>query len=486
MEDDQMDFEEENLSDDNSIIFGKENFIGKIEGPILDDYTVIRRLGEGGYGKVYEIKSKKTGEIRACKHLSKISIANLEKFEREINILIKTDHPHIIKLYDVYESERSLYLVMEQCKGGEVFHKIMERVRLKKMYTEQDAANIFQQLMSSVEYCHNNGICHRDLKPENLLYLNKGDEKDNPIRVIDFGLSQIFIGRKLKTKVGTIYYIAPEVIKGKYNEKCDIWSAGVILYMFLSGDSPFCGYNNAVILSKILKMKYSFPDEKWKHISNEAKDLIRHMLTAENERYNAKQVLAHPWLKNASNIPLIDLNFDPIFFNDYLNCSYLKKMFLIFIASRIDENEILDLKKIFEAFNLSKDGQITIDELEIGLKKLKYTPADRNQLVNLFNNIDVDKNRRIDYTEFLAATLPKEKYLKKERLLEAFCAFNKDNNGNITKNAIMEILRVDKSREKEIELYIKDADKNQDGVIDFEEFLNFMGYDDNDNKDKQG
>ena len=473
MQDEQMDIEEEN-----SIIFGKENFIGKIEGPILDDYKVIRKIGKGGYGKVYEIKSKKTGEIRACKHLSKVSIADLEKFEREINILIKTDHPHIIKLYEIYESQRSLYLVMEQCKGGEVFNKIIEHIRLKEMYTEKDAANIFQQLMSSVEYCHNNGICHRDLKPENLLYLNKGEEKDNPIRVIDFGLSQIFIGRKLKTPVGTIYYIAPEVFKGNYTEKCDIWSAGVILYMLLSGDSPFAGPNNAVILSKILKLKYSFPDDKWKNISKEAKDLLQHMLIPEPERYNAKQVLAHPWFKNASNIPLIHLNFDPIFFNEYLNSSYLKKFFLVFIASRIDENEILNLKKLFEAFNQSKDGQISIDELQSGLANLNPKNIDKDAVINLFNTIDVDKNARIDYTEFLAATLPKEKYLKKEKLYEAFRAFDKYNLGYISKEKIMEILRVDKSREKEIELYIKDADENGDGVIDFNEFLKLMGYSD--------
>ncbi len=99
------------------IKYGKETFVGKSSGLFLDNYDVIKQLGKGGYGKVYEVKNKKSGEIRACKHLSKSSIKNLEKFEREINILIKTDHPSIIKLYEVFESQRSLYLVMEECKG---------------------------------------------------------------------------------------------------------------------------------------------------------------------------------------------------------------------------------------------------------------------------------------------------------------------------------------------------------------------------------
>ena len=119
--------------------------------------------------------------------------------------------------------------------------------------------------MSSIEYCHNNGICHRDLKPENLLYLNAGNEKDNPIKVIDFGLSQIFIDRKLKNKVGTAYYVAPEILKGDYTEKCDIWSAGVILQIFLSEEPPFNGPNDSAIYTKISQMKFSFPKKMAKY-----------------------------------------------------------------------------------------------------------------------------------------------------------------------------------------------------------------------------
>ena len=390
--------------------------------------------------------------------------------------MIKTDHPHIIKLYEIFESQRSLYLVMEECKGGEVFDRIIEHIQSKKMYSEKDAANMFQQVMSSIEYCHNNGICHRDLKPENLLYLNPGNEKDNPIKVIDFGLSQIFIDRKLKTKVGTAYYVAPEILKGEYNEKCDIWSAGVILYIFLSGDPPFNGASDSAIYSKIAQMKFTFPDKKWKNVSNEAKDLINHMLAPEKERYNAKQVLAHPWFKNASNTPLVDLNFDPMFFSDYIRGCNLKKISLLFIASRLDENEIRHLKKIFEAFDRGKDGQISIDELQQGLIQLKTTHFKPEEIFNLFKTIDADKNGRIDYTEFLAATLQKHTYLKKERLFEAFTVFDKDNSGHITKQELMEVLKTEKSQEKEIEAYIKAADKNGDGVIDYKEFLSLMGY----------
>ena len=464
------------MKENPTIKFGKKTFVGKSEGLFLDNYDVIKQLGKGGYGKVYEVKNKKSGEIRACKHLSKMVLKNLEKFEREINIMINSDHPNIIKIYEVYESQRSLYVVMEECKGGEIFDRIIEHIQSKKMYSEKDAAVMFQQVMSAIEYCHNNGICHRDLKPENLLYLNPGPEKDNPIKVIDFGLSQmVSTDKKLKTKVGTAYYVAPEILKGDYTEKCDIWSAGVILYIFLSGDPPFNGPSDSAIYSKISTMKFTFPPKKWDNISNEAKDLILHMIAPEKERFTARQVLEHPWFKNASDTPLSALNFDPAFFIDYVKGSEIKKISLLFIASRLDENEINILKKSFEAFDKHKDGQITFEELKQGLLQLKSNNLDENDLKELFELIDVDKNGKIDYTEFLASTLQKANYLKNERLFETFCMFDKDNSGYITKEEILQILKAEKSQEKEVEKYISEVDKNGDGKIDYKEFLQLMG-----------
>ena len=124
------------------------------------------------------------------------------------------DHPNIIKLYEVFESDRSIYLIMEECKGGEIFDRIIEHIQNKEMYSEKDAADIIQQVMSCIQYCHNHNICHRDLKPENILYLYNGSVNDNRIKIIDFGLSQE--KDKLVSKVGTAYYVSPEILKGKY------------------------------------------------------------------------------------------------------------------------------------------------------------------------------------------------------------------------------------------------------------------------------
>lgn len=128
----------------------KKTFVGKSEGLFLDNYDVIKQLGKGGYGKVYEVKNKKSGEIRACKHLSKLSIKNLVKFEREINILINSDHPNIVKIYEIFESQRSLYIVMEECKGGEVFDRIIDHIQSKNMYSEKDAADMLLQVKKTL------------------------------------------------------------------------------------------------------------------------------------------------------------------------------------------------------------------------------------------------------------------------------------------------------------------------------------------------
>ena len=225
-------------------------------------------------------------------------------------------------------------------------------------------------------------------------------------------------------------------------------------------------------------MTFEFPEKKWANISNEAKDLISHMIAPEEERYNARQVLDHPWFQKLNTVNLLSLDFDPIFLKEYAQSTFIKKLTLVFIASRLDENEIEELRKIFEAFNTQKDGQISYEELKQGLIQMKSNNMNEEQICDLFKKIDVGNNGKIDYTEFLAATLQKQSYLKKEKLYEAFCILDKDNCGKIKKEELMDILKLDKTQEIEAEKFIRDADKDGDGAINYKEFLELMGYDD--------
>jgi calcium-dependent protein kinase len=459
------------------IIFNKENFVGKKQGLLTDYYEVIRKLGKGSYGKVYEVKNKTTGEIRACKQLSKSNLSNLKKFEKEIELLIKTDHPNIIKLYEVFEDDRFIYLIMEKCNGGELFDRIIIHIQSNKMYTEKDAAKIFQQLISAIVYCHDNGIVHRDLKPENLLYINEGDEINNPIKVIDFGLSRNFDPKsKMNTKVGTAYYVAPEVLEGNYTEKCDVWSAGVILYILLSGEPPFNGANDREIYKAISKMIYQFPYNKWKKISKNAIDLIEKCLVPEDKRISAKEVLEHPWFKKIDNEENADIQIDLPSFKDYVNSCKLKKMTLTYIASRLNENDVSNLREIFTSFDKNKDGHISLEELKNGLEKLNGKEIDNQEIEKIFLSLDTDKNGQIGYTEFLASIINERTYLNEERLYEAFVNLDKNGSGKISKDEIKTVIMKNNANDNCVEKIIEKVDKNGDGVIDYNEFLDMMGY----------
>ena len=454
----------------------KEIFVNTYNYSMKDDYDIITQLGKGGYGKVFEVRHKKTKAVRACKYIakSKIKEKDLQRIRREIKILKKVDHPNIVKIYEVYETNRSLYIIMEKCNGGELFDKIIDNISQKRMFSEKETAKIFLQIMSAINYCHKNGICHRDLKPENILLLQKDNEDDYPIKLIDFGLSQIFKeNKKLNSKVGTAYYISPEVLCGRYTEKCDVWSAGVILCILLTGQPPFNGPNSGVIYGKIQNYDYSFSN-KWKLVSNEAKDLISHMLVPERNRYNTKQVLAHPWLQKYKEDMKINPCLDINIMKSYGKMNYFKKNILTFIASRLDENnnDINRINQYFKLFDKDYDGQISLEEFQDVLVNMNM---EKNEITDIFNSLDINKNGFINYTEFVAAFLEKDIYLSTEAINEAFTFFDKNHKGTISKEDIIDIFEMKNKKNENIERFFNEKNINKEGHIDrvtFEKIMN--------------
>ena len=458
-----------------NIKFNKEHFIFISKDSLTKYYKIIKMIGKGGFGKVYEVENLKTSETFACKKISKTNILNYVNFKNEINIMSKADHPHIIKLYEIYESNRSFYLIMELCKGGQLINKIMEKIKNKKRYTEKDAAQIFQQIMSGIEYCHNQGVCHRDLKPENILYLNDDNKRNNPLKIIDFGFSKYFKSSKFSSRVGSVYYVSPEVLKQSYTEKCDIWSAGVILFLLLSGKLPFSGDDDKEILAKIKSVKYNMDDDLWKNISDEAKDLIKHMLVNENERFSAKEVLAHPWFKIVNTMKEKKLNIDFNIFKRYSEESTLKKIVLYFIATRLNEKEINELSKLYKKFDTDLDGQISYEEFEKAFLEFQKNnnTITQKEIKAIFDKVDINKNGKTDYTEFIAACLEGRKEIVERKLLEAFSSYDNEQKGKISKEDFIKALHIDSSlNDKGFEKIINDLTK--DNLIDYYEFLKFM------------
>ena len=450
--------------------FSKSNFVGIMKGNLLDKYTVEKEIGAGGYARCLLVKNKTTGQLYACKELQKNKLNNVASLKSEIQILIKLDHPNIIKLYEIYENDNYIYLVMELCTGGELFDRIIQKTEQGKQFTEKEVANIFQQMMSAINYCHSNKIVHRDLKPENLLLASQ--DENSPIKVIDFGMSRIFNNKQaMFDKVGTAYYISPEVLDGFYDEKCDIWSAGVILYILLCGS--FNGNDDDEIFESIKKRKFVFPEAEWANISKEAKDLINKMLSDPLTRLTAEQVLVHPWLVNQLNkntkAKEIKLNFNT--FKTYSGANKLSRAVLTYIASRLTDDEVKKLKDAFQKIDVNGDGMLTLEELKNAINQNPEVHV--MNIEQIFKTIDTDNSGVINYTEFLAASIDKRIYLQEDKLRDAFKLFDEDKSGKISKSEISKVLKFKKSGTEMTKLFEK-YDLNGDGEIDFDEFLNMM------------
>ena len=465
----------------------KKSFVHIIKDDITNHYEVIKKIGEGSYGKIYKAKHKISNEIRAMKQIEKKKIINMIAFKKEIEILSYLDHPNIIKLFEVYEDSKYFYLINEICNGGELLNKILKRKKENNPIKEKEAANIFRQLIYSISYLHNMNIVHRDLKPENILFIN--EDINSEIKVIDFGFSIEFHNiskhKNLSSKVGTVYYMSPEILEGHYNELCDIWSCGVILYMILCSCPPFQGNNDKEIYQNIKDGKVNFIQNEWKSIHQNVKDLILNMLCPDNKRLNAKKILTNNWInnKNSDIKNEIGINIQSIL--DYQNMNILKKIILIFISWRLNDEEVKNIKNFFHLIDKDKKGTLNINDLSKGLGKLvnennlneKNNKIDFNDLniENIFKSIDLEHNGKINYTEFIAALIDKNIYLKDEKLNEAFDAFDTESNGKICVKDIKHFLNIqDNNNDNMIEEWIKENDFNNDGNIDFNDFKIMM------------
>ena len=290
-------------------------FVKKQLGKFADNYDEKNQLGEGSFGRVSRCTSKISGIDRAVKFIKKKSIDDpneVQRFQGEVNILEQMDHQNIVKLYEVYEDREYFYLVMDLLKGGELFDEIVRRQR----YSEQEAAAIMFQLLSSVCYLHKRGFVHRDIKPENVCIdkVNKempfASERNLPrqapqgdstqTKLIDFGTARKFTpGKKLKQQKGTPFYMAPEIFNDKkYDEKVDIWSLGIVFFILLTGKAPYQGNDDKKIEEQVRKAavnKSFLFDVK---VSKPALRLLDRLLCKDPKlRASAEEALQDPWLQ---------------------------------------------------------------------------------------------------------------------------------------------------------------------------------------------
>jgi calcium-dependent protein kinase len=385
------------------------------------------------------------------------------------------DHTSNIKLYETFEDERNFYLVMELCAGGELFQRILAAGRFK----EADAAIVMQQILRAVFYMHQHDICHRDLKPENFLFMSKENAiSDNVLKLIDFGLSNYCNkGQVLSTKAGTPHYVAPQVLLGKYDRSCDVWSCGVIMFTLLCGYPPFWGRTDAQVLSRVRQGVFQFEARDWKHISEDAKDLVRMLLKVNsNERLTAEQGLNHTWIRNKAPRST-KVSFEPHFLEKLRNFrsqNKLMKASLHVIAGQLNEVQIRSLRETYNALDSNGDGLLSASELKEGFKSagLEVLPP---ELREIMDGVDVNGSGLIDYTEFLAAAMRKKQYVQEDACWRAFTVFDRNGDGKISMDELKQVLCDGRVREAtcppDLDQVMKEVDENGDGSIDFEEFM---------------
>ena len=252
-------------------------------------------------GVVKRAINRTTGDEFAVKIITKTSMDEEERIamNNEILILSQIDHPNVIKLFETYETNEELFLVMELMKGGELFDRIVEN----EFFTEREAKEIISPIVDAVNYWHELNIIHRDLKPENLLY--ESSDEGSLIKISDFGIARFVPSATFATTAwGTPGYVAPEVIMGKkYGKEVDVWSIGVILYILLWGYPPFYSESNSELFEQIKEGKIEFQSPYWDEVSDNAKDLIRNLLTVDpNKRIKLDLVKDHEWFRTEEKL----------------------------------------------------------------------------------------------------------------------------------------------------------------------------------------
>lgn len=271
---------------------------------IITDYLQIEStpVGKGSFGTVYPAVTKSGGHAVAVKAIAKESVRdNFQLLINEVRLLRKMNNPCIVKLYDVFENEHWVMLVMEYMAGGELYKRIT--TSYIHGFPDASAIVIIRRLCEAVGYLHDNDIIHRDIKPENIMYVSP--HEDTCIKLSDFGLAKVVDGETIaKTACGSPSYVAPEVLQRLpqgYNKAVDMWSVGVVTYAVCCGFAPFHHQHLPTQFNLILAGQYSFPSPFWDNKSPLAKDFISKLLLINpQERMTARQALQHEWLTQGS------------------------------------------------------------------------------------------------------------------------------------------------------------------------------------------
>uniref|UniRef100_A0A3B5R6U8 MAP/microtubule affinity-regulating kinase 3 n=1 Tax=Xiphophorus maculatus TaxID=8083 RepID=A0A3B5R6U8_XIPMA len=328
------------------------------EQPHIGNYRLLKTIGKGNFAKVKLARHVLTSKEVAVKIIDKTQLnsSSLQKLFREVRIMKMLNHPNIVKLFEVIETEKTLYLVMEYASGGEVFDYLVAHGRMK----EKEARAKFRQIVSAVQYCHQKCIVHRDLKAENLLL-----DADMNIKIADFGFSNEFtLGNKLDTFCGSPPYAAPELFQGKKYDgpEVDVWSLGVILYTLVSGSLPFDGQNLKELRERVLRGKYRIPF----YMSTDCENLLKKFLILNpSKRGSLEQIMRDRWMNVGYEEDELKPYIEPL--PDYKDPRRTEKMLRMGYSQEEIQDSLLNQKynEVMATFLLLDYRNSELDELPL-------------------------------------------------------------------------------------------------------------------------
>ncbi|WCJ43801.1 Calcium-dependent protein kinase family protein [Euphorbia peplus] len=271
----------------------------------INNYQFCDEIGRGRFGTISRCFNPISDEFFACKSIDKNLLTDStdrECLDNEAKIMtILSPHPNIVQIHDVFDSDDTLTVVMELCEEYTLYDMIMKS---NGGLCESKSASVIKQLLTAISHCHRFNIVHRDIKPENILFDRRGR-----VKLCDFGSAEWLNEEGMMTGVvGTPYYVAPEVVMGReYNEKADVWSVGVVLYVMLAGIPPFYGDTVEEIFEAVIRGNLRFPPRVFRSVSPAVKDLLRKMICRDvSRRFSAEQALRHPWIVSEGETTSMD------------------------------------------------------------------------------------------------------------------------------------------------------------------------------------
>lgn len=451
-------------------------------GKLSDNYEVIEKekLGEGGFAVVRKAKVKVTGAWRAVKLISKSDKNNPGLLKAEIEILKMLDHPHVVTLFELFEDDNELSLVMELCSGGQLEKYVENNGAMK----EVEAAITMKSVLRAVGYLHSICIVHRDIKAANCLLVVDGKiDLQQDVKLSDFGLSTVFKKKvPLTQRAGTPSHMAPEVFSKNYNKSVDVWSSGVMLYFLLVYNLPFgkAGFSDE---SKKDNLRLSFAHAKFVDASQDVVNLITSMLSRSSAlRIKPDKALLHPWMSKTCPEPPAEIleqkHLDNLF--NYRSLNKFKRACLNMMACMLGEADIGISRRLFIALDDDGNGKISLQELVTKVQKAAVTKAKaapkflKKQEVEEIFHAEGEAAKGLkdfSYTEFVAATFNRRKCINERLARCIFRSFDHDLDGKISMSELASGRLLGHLNQEELKQTLHDLDQNGDAEIDFKEFM---------------